>query len=72
MFNNKSDAYDFVSNIGIPVPFRTEYADPNLISEGLKNKGIKTVIKLPTGNSSKGVFYGETWIVVPKALSKGY
>ena len=60
MFNNKSDAYDFVSNIGIPVPFRIEYADPNLISEGLKNKGIKkTVIKLLTGNSSKGVFYGE-------------
>lgn len=61
MFNNKSDAYDFVSNIGIPVPARMRYTDPNLISQSLKKKGMKkTVIKLLTGNSSKGVFYGES------------
>lgn len=60
MFNNKSDAYDFVSGIGIPVPSRIEYDNPNLISQILKSKGMKkTVIKLLTGNSSKGVFYGE-------------
>jgi predicted ATP-grasp superfamily ATP-dependent carboligase len=60
MFNNKSDAYDYVSNIGIPVPSRIKYVDPNLVSQLLKNEGMeKTVIKLLTGNSGKGVFYGE-------------
>ena len=59
MFNNKSDAYDYVSNIDVPVPCRIKYADPNLVSQLLKNKGMeKTVIKLLTGNSGKGVFYG--------------
>ena len=62
MFNNKSDAYDYVSNIAIPVPGRIKYADPNLISQLLMNKTIeKTVIKLLTGNSSKGVFYGNSY-----------
>ena len=43
---------------GIPVPGRIKYVDPNLVSQMLKNKTIeKTVIKLLTGNSSKGVFY---------------
>ena len=60
MFNNKSDAYDYVSRIGIPVPNRIMYTDPNLVSELLKSKGVKkTVIKLLTGNSGKGVFYGK-------------
>jgi len=60
MFNNKSHAYDYVSNIGIPVPCRINYTDPNVISKLLKNKGVeKTVIKLLTGNSGKGVFYGK-------------
>ena len=60
MFNNKSDAYDYVSNIGIPVPCRINYTNPNLLSQLLENKGlVKTVIKLLTGNSGKGVFYGE-------------
>mgnify|MGYP001260354331 CR=1 FL=1 len=60
IFNNKSDAYDYVSNIGISTPFRINYTDPNSVSKMLINKGIeKTVIKLLTGNSSKGVFYGE-------------
>ena len=60
MFNNKSDAYDYVSSIAVPVPDRIKYADPNLVSQLLKNKTIeRTVIKLLTGNSSKGVFYGK-------------
>ena len=59
MFNNKSDAYDYVAKIGVPVPCRIDYSDPNLISQLLTNKGVrKTVIKLLTGNSGKGVFYG--------------
>ena len=60
MFNNKSDAYDYVSKIGITVPERIKYDTPDLIFQLLKNKGVeKTVIKLLTGNSGKGVFYGE-------------
>ncbi len=60
MFNNKSEAYDYVSSIGVNVPSRIKYFDPNLISQLLRSKGNeKTVIKLLTGNSSKGVFYGE-------------
>ena len=60
LFNNKSDAYDYVSNIGIPVPSRIKYTNPNLVSQALKKSGVeKTVIKLLTGNSGKGVFYGD-------------
>lgn len=60
MFNNKSDAYDYVSNIGVPVPYRIKYTNPNSVSQLLKTKSVeKTVIKLLMGNSSKGVFYGE-------------
>lgn len=60
LFNNKSDAYDYVSNIGVPVPSRINYTDPNLVSKALKKSGVeKTVIKLLTGNSGKGVFYGD-------------
>lgn len=61
MFNNKSDAYDYVSRIGIPVPSRIKYTTPNSISQLLVARGVnKTVIKLLTGNSGKGVFYGES------------
>ncbi len=75
MFNNKSDAYDYVSNIGVPVPSRIKYADPNLVAQLLKSKGVeKTVIKLLTGNSGKGVFYGEnaenTQSVVKELIGK--
>ena len=60
MLNNKSDAYDYVSNLGVSIPSRIQYADPNLVSQVLKNRSIeKTAIKLLTSNSSKGVFYGE-------------
>jgi predicted ATP-grasp superfamily ATP-dependent carboligase len=61
MFNNKSDTYDYVSKIGITVPERIKYDAPDLIFQLLKNKGVeKTVIKLLTGNSGKGVFYGKS------------
>lgn len=59
MFNNKSKAYDFVSSLGVSVPNRIKYLKPNQVSEQLHSKGVKkTAIKLLTGNSSKGVFYG--------------
>lgn len=61
MFNNKSDAYNYVANIGVPVPTRFNYDDPDLIFQSLTKKGVqKTVIKLLMGNSGKGVFYGES------------
>lgn len=60
LFNNKSTAYDYALDLGVPVPSRINYEDPAGVSEILKKKNIKrTVIKLLTGNSSKGVFYGE-------------
>ena len=59
LFNNKSYSYDLVEKLGIPVPTRVNYSDPQKISELIKKAGFKrTVIKLLTGNSSKGVFYG--------------
>lgn len=75
MFNNKSLAYDYVSSIGVPVPYRIKYSDPNTISNQLKSKAVKkTVIKLLTGNSSKGVFYGKdpehTQSIVKKLIKK--
>ena len=60
LFNNKAKAYDLCSTLGIPVPKRIQYSDPNTIVEILSKSGIqKSVIKLLTGNSSKGVFYAE-------------
>lgn len=75
LFNNKSDAYDYVSKIGVQVPTRIKYDDPKLVAQLLKNKGIKkTVIKLLTGNSSKGVFYAKdpdhAQLIVHKLISK--
>ena len=60
IFNNKSDAYDLAINLGVPVAERIQYSDPSKISIILKDSGfVKTVIKLLTGNSGKGVFYGD-------------
>ena len=60
IFNNKSDAYDLADNLGIPVAERISYSDPTKIAKILNKAGLKkTVIKLLTGNSGKGVFYGE-------------
>ncbi|MDB4110577.1 ATP-grasp domain-containing protein [Amylibacter sp.] len=61
IFNNKSQAYDLAEKLGIPVPTRIHYAEPQEISPQLISMGIeKTVIKLLTGNSGKGVFYGDS------------
>jgi predicted ATP-grasp superfamily ATP-dependent carboligase len=60
MFNNKALAYDYVKKLNISVPKRLEYSDPDLITQLLNNKKMgKTVVKLLTGNSGKGVFYGK-------------
>jgi predicted ATP-grasp superfamily ATP-dependent carboligase len=56
LFNNKEKAYSFAESIGIPVPKRYRYKCPDDLIEILKNDG-PFVIKLLTGNSSKGVFY---------------
>jgi len=60
IFNNKSDAYDLAADLGVPVAERIYYSDPSKIAEILNDTGlVKTVIKLLTGNSGKGVFYGD-------------
>ena len=59
IFNNKSLSYDFVEELGILVPTRISYENPEDIISILESKDItKTVIKLLTGNSGKGVFFG--------------
>jgi predicted ATP-grasp superfamily ATP-dependent carboligase len=61
IFNNKSKAYDFVASLGIPTPSRVKYQDPNSVAQILRNRGVKkTVIKLLTGNSSKGVYHASS------------
>lgn len=74
-FNNKSKAYDLAEKLGVPVPARIRYSDINKIPSLLRSKGIKrTVIKLLTGNSGKGVFYGDspehTCVVVNNLIKK--
>jgi predicted ATP-grasp superfamily ATP-dependent carboligase len=59
LFNNKSLSYDFAESIGIPVPKRFAYESPDTLPKLLHEKG-PFVIKLLTGNSSKGVYYAET------------
>ena len=61
IFNNKSRAYELVNSLGIPVPKRLEYKDPLTLSKELESNNMhKTVIKLLTGNSAKGVFYSNS------------
>ena len=63
LFNNKKLSYDYVENLSITTPRRINYEHPDEITKNLKRNGIKkTVIKLLTGNSSKGVFYAESEI----------
>ena len=75
IFNNKSRAYDLAEKLGIPVPARIHYTEPQQISPLLASRGIEqTVIKLLTGNSGKGVFYGDspehTQVVVEKLIEE--
>lgn len=76
LFNNKASAYEFVKDLGISIPRKIKYDDLNEISEILAKSNInKTVIKLLTGNSSKGVFYGNNpsnTEVIVKDLVKKY
>lgn len=61
IFNNKSLSYDLAAELAIPVARRICYSDPKDLSHILSEAGLKkTVIKLLTGNSGKGVFYGES------------
>lgn len=61
LFNNKARAYEFAQSAGIPVPQRVKYSSPDQVAKEIKNRGFsKTVIKLLTGNSAKGVFYADT------------
>ena len=61
IFNNKSMSYDLATELGIPVPKRISYSDPKDLSYILGEASLnRTVIKLLTGNSGKGVFYGES------------
>ena len=75
IFNNKSQAYNLAEKLGIPVPARIYYSEPQQISSLLTSRGIqRTVIKLLTGNSGKGVFYGDspehTRVVVEKLIEE--
>ena len=59
LFNNKSDSYDFVESLGVPVPRRYRYESVGELRQTLEQHGIgRSVVKLLTGNSGKGVFYG--------------
>jgi len=61
LFNNKSLAYDYAQSLEIPVPLRIDYDNTNQLAQKIGDLGLKkTVVKLRTGNSAKGVFYAET------------
>ena len=61
MFNNKALSYTHAMNAGVSVPLRIDYENPSEIAEKIASAGVeRTVIKLLTGNSSKGVFYAQT------------
>lgn len=58
LFNNKGQAYDLIESLGIAIPKRIPYKNVSKISEAVEKSQVnKTVIKLLTGNSAKGVFY---------------
>ena len=60
-FNNKATAYSIAKKAGVPTPARFEYADTDELGAKLDESGSERfVIKLLTGNSSKGVFYADS------------
>ena len=74
-FNNKSEAFDLAVAAGIPVPKRLAYREVDELAEGLRRTGIeRTVVKLLTGNSSKGVFHAtsadETLAMVRRLITE--
>ena len=61
LFNNKARAYDYAKSMGVPVPRRINYDCPNSLGQKVSCSGMRrTVIKLLTGNSAKGVYYADT------------
>lgn len=61
LFNNKARAYEHAKAVGVPVPQRIAYGSHDELASQVRRAGLKrTVIKLLTGNSGKGVFYAET------------
>lgn len=61
MFNSKAASYDHAIAAGVPVPQRVTYDAPENVLHRLRDAGLsRSVIKLLTGNSSKGVFYAGT------------
>ena len=61
LFNNKKLSYDLAESLGIPTPRRVKYHNLDELDAGLKSSQIeKSVVKLLTGNSAKGVFYADT------------
>lgn len=73
-FNNKSKAFDLALAAGIPVPKRLGYRGIDELAQGLRQTGMRrTVVKLRTGNSSKGVFHAasadETLAMVRRLIS---
>ena len=69
LFNNKASAYEYAKSIGVPVPIRIKYNQPSQLAEAIHNSCFKkTVIKLLTGNSAKGVFYADDPISAQKIV----
>jgi len=57
-FNNKARAYELAERLGVPVPRRFVYASLDALRAALADsRGPGFVVKLLTGNSSKGVFH---------------
>ena len=60
LLNNKSRSYDLVESLRLPVPKRIRYQEPTDIADVVSDARVqRTVIKLLTGNSAKGVRYAE-------------
>lgn len=58
LFNNKARAYDLAERLGVPVPRRFAYASLEELRGSLTDsRAMGFVVKLLTGNSSKGVFH---------------
>lgn len=58
LFNNKSSAYHYVSTLSIPIPARISYTSTAELEDKLSEfRDERFVVKLLTGNSSKGVFH---------------
>jgi predicted ATP-grasp superfamily ATP-dependent carboligase len=58
LLNNKARAYELASSVSVPVARRIDYFALNEVAASLHESGVKKcVVKLLTGNSSKGVFF---------------